>query len=203
LFGAYSSNFATRHPRFITGLRIDEMGRRARSRAMRHAALLTCGLALALAGCAGHEHRKPPEAPWHPASAMLTKYITNTDGSLTRAQMMAGLRRDFAAADKDHSACLNADETRAINEERYTEDRSTYSPLVDFKGKGCIDFDEFIATPTSLFDTLDRDNNGVLTKQELNPYAGKKPGDSSDDSGHHGHGGHHGGGGDSDGFGGN
>jgi hypothetical protein len=152
-----------------------------------------CGFALALAGCASPVHRKPPEAPWHPATAMLTKYITNADGSLTRAQMMAGLRRDFAAADKDHSACLNTDETRAINEERYAEDRSTYSPLVDFKGKGCIDFDEFAATPMSLFDTLDHDNNSVLTKKELNPYGGNKPGESGDGGEHHGHGRRHGG----------
>ena len=161
---------------------------------MRNSSLLICGFALALAGCASHpEHRKPPEAPWHPATAMLSKYVTNADGSLTRAQMMAGLRRDFAAADKDHSGCLNDDETRTINEERYAADQSTYSPLVDFKGKGCIDFDEFIATPTSLFDTLDRDNNGVLTKKELSPYGDNK-GEGGESGEHHGHGGHHGGG---------
>jgi hypothetical protein len=162
---------------------------------MRYAPLVICGFALALAGCASGEHRKPPEAPWHPASAMLTKYITNTDGSLTRAQMYAGLRADFAAADVKHTGCLDEDETRAINEQRYAADQSTYSPLVDFKGKGCIDFDEFAATPLSLFDTLDRDNNGVLTPQELNPYTSGKKADGGEDGGeHHGHGGHHGGG---------
>jgi hypothetical protein len=170
---------------------------------MKSALFLICGLALALAGCASHpQHRKAPEAPWHPATAMLTKYVTNADGSLTRAQMMAGLRRDFAAVDADHSGCLNADETRAINEERYAADQSTYSPLVDFKAQGCIDFDEFAATPMSLFDTLDRDNKGVLTKKELSPYGDNK-GDGDDSGEHHGHGGRHGGSGNSDGFGGN
>jgi len=158
--------------------------------------VLICGFTLVLTGCAGdrNEHRRPPERPWHPASAMLTKYVTNTDGSLTRAQMDAGLHRDFEAADVKHTGCLDADETRAINEQRYAADQSTYSPLVDFKGKGCIDFDEFAATPLSLFDTLDRDNNGVLTKQELNPNAGPRPADGGDYGPQRGHGGRGGGG---------
>jgi hypothetical protein len=166
---------------------------------MRYAPVVILGFALALAGCSsmgGGEHRKPPEAPWHPASAMLTKYITNADGSLTRSQMYAGLRADFTKADVKHTGCLDEDETRAINQERYTADQSTYSPLVDFQGKGCIDFDEFAATPLALFDTLDRDNNGVLTPQEINPSGGKQPGyggDSGEHHGHHGRGGPNGG----------
>jgi hypothetical protein len=159
---------------------------------MRYAPFVICGFALALAGCGsmgggGNQHRKPPEAPWHPASAMLTKYITNADGSLTRAQMDAGLRRDFNAADVKHTGCLDGDETRAINDQRYAADQSTYSPLVDFQGKGCIDFGEFAATPLSLFATLDRDNNGVLTAQELNPSGAKQPGYGGDNGEHHGH----------------
>jgi hypothetical protein len=174
---------------------------------MRYAPIVICSFALALAGCGsmgggGDQAHRRPEAPWHPASAMLTKYITNKDGSLTRAQMYAGLRADFTAADLKHTGCLDDDETRTINEQRFAADQSTYSPLVDFQGKGCIDFDEFAATPLSLFDTLDRDNNGVLTPKEINPYAAPKPGADSDDGEHHGHGNHRGGG-DPNGSGGN
>ena len=133
--------------------------------------LLLCAAAsVALSACGGGEGRKPPEAPWHPAAQMLQKYVTAADGSLTRAQMEAGLHRDFNAADADHTGCLNTDETRAINEQRFVEDQSTASPLVDLTGRGCIDFGTFAATARSLFDTLDRDNNGVLTSQELHPW---------------------------------
>jgi hypothetical protein len=155
---------------------------------MRHRSLLlpVCAIALALSACAGDDHpRKPPEAPWHPATLMLEKYVTNTDGSLTHAQMEAGLRRDFDAADKDHTGCLNADETRAINEERLAADRSTASPLVDFTGRGCIDFDTFANTPRSLFQALDRDNSNVLTWQELHPWLPAKPKDNGDRSEKH------------------
>jgi len=151
--------------------------------------LLLCAAALALSACSSDHHdRKPPEAPWHPATAMLTKYITNTDGSLTRAQMEAGLHRDFVAADKDHSGCLNADETMAINQERFAEDQSTASPLVDLTGRGCIDFNAYATTARSLFDTLDRDGNGILTAQELHPWQPAKKDDGQDDQQeHHGH----------------
>lgn len=155
---------------------------------MRHRSLLlpVCAIALALSACAGDDHlRKPPEAPWHPATLMLEKYVTNTDGSLTHAQMEAGLRRDFDAADKDHTGCLNTDETRAINEERLAADRSTASPLVDFTGRGCIDFDTFANTPRSLFQALDRDNSNVLTWQELHPWLPAKPKDDGDRSEKH------------------
>ncbi|HEY8948215.1 MAG TPA: hypothetical protein VIM56_04965 [Rhizomicrobium sp.] len=139
---------------------------------MRKAPIILCAAALALSACAGDHHpdRKPPEAPWHPATQMLQKYVTNTDGSLTRAQMEAGLRKDFETADKNKTGCLDGDETRAINEERLNEDQATASPLVDFTGRGCIDFQTFSNTPRSLFQALDRDNNGVLTSQELHPW---------------------------------
>jgi Ca2+-binding EF-hand superfamily protein len=130
---------------------------------------LACALGLSACGT-DHPDRKPPEVPWHPATQMLQKYVTNADGSLTRAQMEAGVRKDFDTADKDKTGCLDADETRAINEERLAEDQSTASPLVDFTGKGCIDFTTFSNTPRSLFQALDRDNNGVLTSQELHPW---------------------------------
>jgi Ca2+-binding EF-hand superfamily protein len=155
---------------------------------MRHLPILLGAAALALCGCADDHPRKPPEAPWHPASRMLTKYITNADGSLTRGQLEAGLHTDFNAADKNHTGCLDQDETRQINEERLAEDQSTASPLVDFTGKGCIDFAQFANTPRSLFDALDRDNNGVLTKAELSPWepATKKDDDqSAPAAGHH------------------
>lgn len=164
---------------FINGARIDAARRAGRSRPMNKSLLLLCACALGLSACAGDKpQRKPPEAPWHPATQMLQKYVTNADGSLTRTQMEVGLRKDFTAADVDKTNCLNMDETRAINEERLAEDQSTASPLVDFSGKGCIDFETFSNTPRSLFQALDRDNNGVLTAPELHPWL---PAPSKDD----------------------
>jgi Ca2+-binding EF-hand superfamily protein len=135
---------------------------------------LSCSLALAaccvaLAGCGSDRPPKPEEPEFHPARSILEKYDLNHDGAVTRAEMEKGLRADFAKADAKHTGCLDADEVRAVNQQRWEEDQSTASPLVDFKGQGCVDFDEFAATARSLFDQMDRDGDGTVTEKELHP----------------------------------
>lgn len=123
------------------------------------------------AGCIGPRHHPAPVQEWHPPSEMLEKYADKS-GVVTRSAMEAGLKADFAAADKNHGGCLDADEVRSINESRWKEDESTASPLIDFRHNGCIDFEEFAATPRSLFDQLDKDGDGKLTPKELHPGRG-------------------------------
>jgi hypothetical protein len=135
----------------------------------RPVAILSAVLALVLAGCASHrppsqaEHR---EREWHPPIEMLAKYA-DTNGNVTRASMEAGLRRDFDAADKNHDGVLGEDEVRAINETRWKEAESAYSPLVDWNGDGVVNFDEFAATARSLFQQLDTQGKGIITAQQL------------------------------------
>ncbi len=125
-------------------------------------------------GCVGSRQHSPPTREWHPPSAILEKYA-NKNGIVTRAAMEAGLKADFAAADTNHDGCLGADEVRVINLARWKEDASTASPLIDFHRTGCIDFDEFAATPRSLFDQLDKDGSGKLTPKELHPGGHAQP----------------------------
>jgi hypothetical protein len=120
-----------------------------------------------LSGCAPKP--RPAQVPeWHPPAEMLEKYA-DKKGVVTRAAMEAGLRADFAAADTNHTGCLDENEVRAINEARWKEYASTASPLIDFRHTGCIDFDEFAATLRSLFDQLDKNGDGMLTPKELHP----------------------------------
>jgi Ca2+-binding EF-hand superfamily protein len=97
----------------------------------------------------------------------LLRYDANKDGTLTRAEMEAGLKAYFAALDKDHSGTLTAAEASAENERRYKEDSTQYSPLLDWNQDGAIDFNEFANTARSLFDQLDRDHDGELSPSEL------------------------------------
>jgi len=154
-------------------------------------------LLLFVAACAGtsgensrRHARQQADPPFRPATAMLVAYAA-PDGSLTRAQLEAGLRRDFDKVDKDHSGCLDPDEVRAVNEQRWKRDESTASPLIDFKQNGCVDFDEYSATARSLFDQLDRDGTGKLTAAQLKgtTKSGQSAQSEDSSSGRHRHGG--------------
>ena len=130
---------------------------------------------LAVADCA--EHRPPPkqEVPeYRPVRSILLAYDVNNDGTVTKAELEQGLRAEFAKADGKHNGCLDADEARAVNQERWAKDQSTDSPLVDFKGDGCIDFNEFAAAPRSLFDQMDINGDGKVEPKELRPH-GPRP----------------------------
>jgi hypothetical protein len=143
---------------------------------MRQAILLLIILvcAVPILGCGGGPPPQPHQAAeeWHAPAEMLDRYA-DKNGVVTRVAMEAGLRADFAKADINHDGCLEPNEARAVNEQRWEEDASAASPLIDFQHNGCIDFDEFAATPRSLFDQLDTNGDGKLTPQELHP--GRKP----------------------------
>jgi len=143
---------------------------------MRKAVLLA--LALALGGCATHRPPRdlPPEKPrdFHPQIEILQRYDADHDGAVTRAEMEAGLRADFAAADTNHDGRLDADETSAVNEQRWGEGASTTSTLVDWNQDGFVDFHEFAGTARSLFSELDRDGDGKVTPKEMGVRPDKK-----------------------------
>jgi hypothetical protein len=132
-----------------------------------------------LAGCAGGppppQHR---EDDWHAPVQILLRYV-DKDGKLTRAELEAGLRRDFDAADRNHDGVLEPDEVRAVNQQRWTDDQSAISPLQDWNGDGMVDFNEFAANARPLFRQYDRNGDGVLTPEELHP--GRAPGAKNPD----------------------
>jgi hypothetical protein len=151
---------------------------------LRHLPLILLS-ALALAACSGprqpppwmRSDEKPRDENYHGGNAaIILKFDANHDGTLTRAELIAGLKADFAAHDTHHNGCLDGDQARIINQERVEEDQSTATPVVDWNQDGCIDYTEYSAVPYSLFDQLDLDHDGKLTAKELE-RAGAKPKD--------------------------
>lgn len=135
--------------------------------------------AAVLAACSSERPPRDPDdkpAPFHPPVEILLRYDANHDGVLTRAELEAGLKADFAAADTNHDGRLDEDETRAVNYERWNQNASTASTLVDWNQDGHVDFNEFAGTARSLFVELDKDSNGVLSAREWHPpKPGAKP----------------------------
>ncbi len=138
---------------------------------------LLCAAAL-LASCGTTEtpkpHRWSPNGTprnedWHSPSSSIMKYDANHDGTLTRAELEAGLKAEFNSFDTSHTGCLTSAQVTAINEARVRADASAASPLIDWKNQGCLDLEEFSATARSLFEQLDANGDGQLTPQELHP----------------------------------
>ncbi len=130
-------------------------------------------LAVVLSACASSHDRRIPEnerpKEWHPSREQLLKYDANHDGTVTKAEMDAGLKAEFNAADTDDDGCLKSDQVRAINERRIRELGSTATPLIDWNQDGCVDFNEFAGPARSLFTAMDRNEDGKLDPKELNP----------------------------------
>jgi len=139
---------------------------------------------LLVAACGGRPNTVPPwmrptEKPrdenYHGGNAaMLLRYDANHDGTVTRAELIAGLKAEFAAHDTHHNGCLDSEQAEAINQARVDADQSTATPVMDWNQDGCIDYTEFSAAPYSLFDQLDADHDGKLTQKELQ-RAGARP----------------------------
>ena len=139
--------------------------------------------ALPLAACGGRQQpppwmraaERPRDENYHGGNAaILLKYDANHDGTVTRDELIKGLRAEFLAHDTHHNGCLDAEQAGQINQSRVDTDQSTATPVVDWNQDSCIDYTEFPAAPYSLFDQLDADHDGKLTQKELQ-RAGARP----------------------------
>src|SRR6185503_13684913 len=107
---------------------------------MKHIAIVAAGAAIAasaLAGALSAAERLPPGLP--PSAALLLRYDADKDGSITKEEMEAGLKSDYASADSNSDGCINPAEVRAENALRLRRDAAQASPLVDWNLDGCVD----------------------------------------------------------------
>jgi hypothetical protein len=117
------------------------------------------------ASAAATQIRLPAGVPQ--AALLLLRYDANNDGMVTREEMDAGLKADFAAADSNGDGCLNAAEVSAENAKRLAHDGAETSPLRDWNLDGCVDIREFSNTAHSYFDLADRSKDNRVSMAEL------------------------------------
>jgi hypothetical protein len=121
----------------------------------------------ALAACGGGPRPGGPGAPRADSSGtcLLGPFIRRPDGSLTRADMEAGVKAAFAAADANGDGRLDNDEVTRLNDLK--TGTCDVTPFIDWSGTGVIGPDVFGARYVTAFDQADVDTDGVVTAVEL------------------------------------
>ena len=128
-------------------------------------ATVAAAVIVTVSGAAFAAQRLPAGLP--ASAALLLRYDANHDGVITREEMEAGLKADFAAADMNGDGCLDPSEVRAENQARLTRDGAEASPLVDWNLDGCVDAREFGNTVHSYFELADKTKDGKVSMIEL------------------------------------
>jgi EF hand len=138
----------------------------------RFATVVAAGFAglLVVASCANSPQMSDQELNIR----LMLSYDANSDGTVTRDELEAGLKRQFVAADTNGDGRLDPQEVRAENDRRFMANGTATSPLIDWNQDGFVSFDEFATTARSVFETLDKNQDGKLTPDELRlPAAGR------------------------------
>jgi len=124
------------------------------------------------AACAPTERHWSPNIAgrsedWHSGKMLIANFDTNNDGTVTRAELEAGLRQNFWQADTNRDGRLDPDEVAVANQRRIDLDQSTAIPLIDWNQDGYVDFSEFAAGARSQFEQLDLNGDGQVTIDEF------------------------------------
>jgi hypothetical protein len=110
---------------------------------------------------------KPRSEDWHGCKSVILRYDANSDGTITRAELEAGIKQFFWQADTNRDGVLDPAEVAEANHKRILLDGTAAIPLIDWNQDGFVDFHEFASGPRSLFDDLDLNGDGEVTPDEL------------------------------------
>lgn len=132
---------------------------------------MACALLVAACSSTTKPHWSPNVASrpeeWHSGRMMIANFDTNNDGTVTRAELEAGLRQYFWQADGNRDGRLDPEEVALENQRRIQRDGSTAMPLIDWNQDGYVDFHEFASGVRSQFDLLDQDGDGQVSLDEF------------------------------------
>ena len=136
---------------------------------LRAGALAAACLAVACAERGAPSARSPAETG---ARAVLLRYAP--DGwPLERAVLERRLEEDFRAADRDGDGAVGYAEAQVVNEARRDRNGVVVGRIVDWNKDGTISLDEFAGAARGAFASVDRDDDGAVSADEVDPGDGE------------------------------
>ena len=134
-------------------------------------------LAVALAACggrgAGGPMRVEPQRADSSGTCLLGPFIRRPDGSLTKADMDAGIKAGFAAADLNADGSLDSGEITRLNDAK--SGTCDVTPFISWDSSGRITPEAYGARYVTAFEQADVDVDGVVTAGELQHSFRKPP----------------------------
>jgi hypothetical protein len=127
-------------------------------------------------GC-GTRPMPPPGAPNEREGNRLEllRLDMNNDGEVSRAELDEALRHDYTVVDRNADGRLSAQEVSAENDRRWLADGPAASPLFDWNEDGTVDFIEFANATRGLFNLVDTNGDGAVSRGELQNLARRVP----------------------------
>ncbi|WP_018147568.1 EF-hand domain-containing protein [Henriciella marina] len=147
------------------------------------AATLTGLATLGAAGLAFADNHEEGDRSSHRearSERMMERFDTNSDGTITTAEIEAMKAERFAAADANGDGGLTMAEIEAHREAERASRMQTRKERMfarqDKNGDGVISVDEFETRGMPMFDRIDADENGEITASELAEMKGHRGG---------------------------
>lgn len=147
--------------------------------------MLTYGVfsLLSCTALAGSVFASDPDQGFGPAPhiRILQKADQNGDGQITREEIVKTRSEKFDQLDRNGDGYISATEKRFAkfkrkgkHRERRAARRFDRSAAIDTNNDGNVSWDEFVASPSPIFERLDTNGDGVISKSEHEDFRKQK-----------------------------
>jgi hypothetical protein len=111
----------------------------------------------------------------------LAPFVVNTEGTLSKPDLEAGLKTEFAKWDKNGDGQLSQAEVEPLNDHLRSLNVGA-SPVMDWNGDGKVSYDEFAGGWRTMFDLCSHGDTGLVTKADLERSPSVAPPRPDDDT---------------------
>lgn len=134
------------------------------------AAAMTLGTAL-IAPFAAQAQQPPSETAMRNVDPerFLSRADLNHDGAVSKSELIESRTRMAERLDQNHDGVINDKDTQRFRRRRANAEQRIEQAVkgFDLNGDGVLQTEEFINGPTTMFDMMDKDHNGLLTEAEM------------------------------------